>query len=399
MTTSYALRRATSKDLAAVAEADGRAFGVHYSEAVVQELESVLDLDRFLLAVEPDDTIVGITGAFDFDVTVPGGAVLPVPGVTWVSVALTHRRRGVLRALFTEQHREFVEQGLALSALTASEGSIYGRFGYGPTTLRRSVEIARRRAVLRPDLPDTGGLRHVSTDELRGIAPELQRRWASGVPGAVHRPDALWQPHLADHEHARGGATAFFHLVHPDGYLSYRRLDSERACLISELVALTPEAHRELWRAVLAMDLVETVRHPALALDDPLPLLLTDPRQVRTTGLVDGMWTRVLDVPALLSARRYGIEVDAVLDVSDPFLDRGGRFRLRGGPDGASCEPTTAAADVRVDATALGPLVFGGQRAAVLAGAGLVAADDPALLHRVDLAFLTDRVPVHGTEF
>jgi predicted acetyltransferase len=136
-----------------------------------------------------------------------------------------------------------------------------------------------------------------------------------------------------------------------------------------------------------------------LALDDPLPLLLTDPRQVRTTGLHDGMWTRALDVPALLSARRYGLEVDVVLDVGDPFLDRGGRFRLRGGPDGATCEPTTAPADARVDGTVLGPLVFGGQRTAPLVAAGLLTADDPAVVHRLDLAFLADRQPVHGTEF
>ncbi|MCO1653535.1 GNAT family N-acetyltransferase [Pseudonocardia humida] len=399
MTTSFALRRATSKDLAAMAEADGRAFGVHYTDSDLQEIESVLDPDRFWLAVDTDDAIVGVTGAFDLHVTVPGGAVLPMPGVTWVSVALTHRRRGVLRALLTEQHREFVEQGHALCGLTASEGAIYGRFGYGPTTANRSVEIDRRRAVLRADLPDTGGVRQAGTEEVRELAPELHRRWAAGVPGAVHRGPAQWTPQLADHEHRRGGATALFHLVHPDGYASYRRLHSERAAVVTEVVATTAQAHRELWRALLAMDLVETVRCRALALDDPLPLLLTDPRQVRTTGLHDGMWTRALDVPALLSARRYGIEIDAVLDVGDPFLDRGGRFRLRGGPDGATCEPTTAPADVRVDATALGPLVLGGQRTRPLAGAGLLTADDPALLHRIDLAFLTDRLPVHGTEF
>jgi predicted acetyltransferase len=215
----------------------------------------------------------------------------------------------------------------------------------------------------------------------------------------VHRGPAQWRSHLADHEHRRGGATAWFHLAHPDGYASYRRLHPERACLVSEVVAATPQAHRELWRALLAMDLVETVRHRSLALDDPLPLLLTDPRQVRTTGLDDGMWTRAVDVAALLSARPYGVEIDVVLDVGDPFLDRGGRFRLRGGPDGAECEPTAAPADAAVDATALGPLVFGGQRTTTLAAAGLLTADDPALLRRLDLAFLTDRLPVHGTEF
>jgi predicted acetyltransferase len=163
-------------------------------------------------------------------------------------------------------------------------------------------------------------------------------------------------------------------------------------------VAVTAEAHLALWRALLAMDLVETVRHHSLPLDDPLPLLLTDPRQVRTTGLADGMWIRVLDHPGALAARRYAVELDVVLQVRDGFLDRGGRFRLRGGPDGATCEPTTAPADLHADTAVLGPLLFGGQRARVLAAAGLLAADEPVLA-RVDLAFGTDRTPEHGTEF
>jgi predicted acetyltransferase len=397
--TSFTVRRATAKDLHAVAEADGRGFGVHYTEADLRDFESLLDLDLFWLAVDPDDAVVGVTGSFDFRVTAPGGAVLPMPGVTWVSVALTHRRRGVLRALMAEQHRDFLARGHALAGLTASEGTIYGRFGYGPTTADRAVEIPRRRAVLRPDLPDTGGVRQAGTAEFRELAPDIHRRWAGRRPGAVHRTPVWWDVLLADHEHRRGGGTALFHLVHRDGYASFRRHHDERACRVVDMVAVTAEAHRELWRVLLAMDLVETVGHRSLPLDDPLPLLLTDPRQVQTTALRDGMWVRVLDVAAALSARTYGVEVDVVLDVADPFLDHGGRFRLRGGPEGATCAPTTAAAAARLGVADLGPLLLGGQRVPALVDAGRLAADDPAVLRRLDLALLTERLPVHGTEF
>jgi predicted acetyltransferase len=400
VTTDFVLRRATEKDLPAMAEADGRGFGVHYSEAELEDLRSWLDMDSFLLAVDPiDDAIVGVTGAFDFRVTMPGGRTLPMAGVTWVSVALTHRRRGILRALLAEQHREFVDNGLALSALTASEGAIYGRFGYGTTTLHRAAEITRRRAEIRPDLPRTDGVRQLTTAQVREVAPDIHRRWAERAPGALTRDDGWWDYVLADREWNRRGATALFHLAHADGYASYRRVHADRACDVVELFATTPEAHRELWRALLAMDLVETVRTSSLALDDPLPLLLTDPRQVRTTGLNDGMWVRVLDVPAALSARPYRVELDVVLEVDDPFLDRGGRFRLRGGPEGATCEPTSAGADLRIAVRGLGPLLFGGQGAAPLAAAGLIEGADPAVLDRVDTAFGTDRLPRHGSEF
>jgi predicted acetyltransferase len=396
--TSFALRPATGKDLPAIAEAVGRSFGMHHSAADLADLERQLDLERFWLAVEPDDEVVGVTGSHDLRVTLPGGTTLPVAGVAWVGVAVTHRRRGVLRALFDRQHAEFVADGVALAALTASEASIYGRFGYGPTTVRRGVEITRRRAVLRPDLPDTGGVRQVGPDRMRELAPALYERWAAATPGAVRRDDVWWDQFLADREPHRGGATALFHLAHAGGFASYRWVHADRACRVVELVATTADAHRELWRALLAMDLTETVRFGSLPLDDPLPLLLTDPRQVRTTSLDDGMWVRVLDVAAALSARHYRVELDVVLDVADPYLDRGGRFRLRGGPDGATCETTSAAADAHLASTAIGPLLLGGQRALVLGRAGAVTAD-PAVLDRLDLAFGTDRLPVHGTEF
>jgi predicted acetyltransferase len=112
------------------------------------------------------------------------------------------------------------------------------------------------------------------------------------------------------------------------------------------------------------------------------------------------MWARILDVPAALSARRYASEVDVVLDVHDPFLDRGGRFRLRGGPDGAECvRVDVGGPTMNVEAAALGPLLFGGERATTLARAGLLATEDQAALHSVDLAFQAERLPQHGTGF
>jgi predicted acetyltransferase len=395
------IRRATEADLPAMFTADGRAFGEEYSAEDIDDLRTLIDPDRFLVACDPaDGSIVGITGDFPFDVTLPGGTVLPVPGVSWVSVAVTHRRRGVLRALLTEQHRGFVEAGAAVSLLTASEGGIYGRFGYGVATRHRWVEIARRQAVLRAGVPDPGGVRLVGPDELRKAAPEIHRRWAATTPGAVSRSDAWWDELIRDRERHRHGASVLFHMLHPDGYASYRiRRGEQTACEVREIVAATEEAHAALWRVLLALDLVDTVR-AVRPVDDPLPEQLTDARRVHTTGLRDGMWARILDLPAALAARRYSVELDVVLEVRDPFLDRGGRFRLRGGPDGAQCDRVDAAGDaIGIGMAMLGSLLFGGRRAGTLAAAGLVQAPDQATLRRFDLAMLADREPQHGTEF
>jgi predicted acetyltransferase len=398
---SITLRRATAADLPAVAEADGRAFGSHYTDDDLDDIRRWYDPDRNLLALdeERDGEIVGITASYPFEVTLPGGSRLHAAGVSWVSVAVTHRRRGILRALMAEQHRGFVTDGLALSLLTASEGGIYGRFGYGIATEPREVEIERRRAVFRRDVADPGGVRQVGTPEMRRVGPEIHRRWAALTPGALSRGEEWWDRLLADHERHRHGATALFHLAHPDGYVSYR-MEPGRTCRIVDMAVATDEAYVALWRTLLALDLVDTVAWRSMTVVEPLQFLLADARPVKTVGLYDGMWARVLDVPAALSARRYGAEVDVVLDVRDPFLDRGGRFRLRGGPDGAECVPAESGAPVvGIEMAALGSLLFGGVPAGSLARAGLLAADDPAVLRRVDTAFRAERMPQHGTEF
>jgi predicted acetyltransferase len=396
---SITLRRATAADLPAIAEADGRSFGEHYTDEHLEDIRALFDPERYVLA-EDRGEIVGVTGSYPFDVTLPGGAPLPAAGVTWVSVAVTHRRRGILRALMAEQHRGFGADGLAVSLLTASEGGIYGRFGYGIATEHRAVEIDRRRAAFRADVPDPRGVRQVGTDELRRIAPDIHRRWAARTPGALSRTDRWWDVHLADRPWHRGGATALFHLVHPDGYVSYRIDRATQTCRVADMAAATDEAYIALWRTLLALDLVETVSARSLAAAEPLQFLLADPRRVRTTSQYDGMWARVLDVPAALSARRYGAEIDVVLDVRDPFLDRGGRFRLRGGPDGAECAPAESGAPVvGIEAAALGSLLLGGGHAGSLARARLLETDDPAVLRRLTAAFQGERTPQHGTEF
>jgi predicted acetyltransferase len=394
------LRRAAADDLRALADVDGRAFGHQQTDEELANFRSLFEPDRFLLACDPESgAILGVTGSYPLDVTLPGGAVLPAPGVTWVSVDPTMRRRGILRAMFAEQHAGFVADGVAVALLTASEGAIYGRFGYGVTTVNRSFEVTRRRAVFRADAPDPGGVRYVDPETARKLAPEVHRRWCAITPGAVARNDAVWDWHMRDEERWRDGGSALFYLVHADGFASYRVRWSDRSATVVDLFAATDEAYAALWRVLLGLDLVDKVTGwKSVAVDDPLPLLLTDPRQVQTTGLDDGMWSRVLDVPAALAARKYAIEIDVVLDVHDDFLHRGGRVRLQGGPEGATCAPTDAPAELVLPVATLGPMLFGGGRASTYARAGR-AEGAAEVLRRVDAAFRADREPQHGTGF
>jgi predicted acetyltransferase len=397
------LRPGTAEDHQEILRLDGLSFGEHYTEQDAEDAFAV-DPPEYVLATV-DDRIVGVAGAYRFaSMTVPGGS-LAVPGVTWVSVSPTHRRRGVLRALMDRQLRDFAAEGAPAAILTASEGGIYGRFGYGPATSVRRTVIDRRAATLIRPTADSGGeVRMLTAEQARPVLPELHRRWREQVPGALNRTESWWDSLFLDREQHRDGMSAKFYLVHPEGYLSYRVKQNwndgfpSHMCWINDYAVSASAAHAALWHVLLGMDLFGSIESMQIPLDDPLPFLLTNFREVRTTVLNDGMWVRPLDPAAMLAARSYRVEIDTVVQVQDPLLgDR--RVALTGGPDGANCEYTDRPAQVGFSLAGLGSAYLGGHRLHTLARAGAVQCDDAALLSRLELALSTDRVPFHGTGF
>ncbi len=80
-------------DVEALFHADARAFGFHYPPERIAEQLTIIDLSRYRIALDGDE-VVGVIGSYAMDVTVPGGATMPMGAVTWVGVAATHRRQG-----------------------------------------------------------------------------------------------------------------------------------------------------------------------------------------------------------------------------------------------------------------------------------------------------------------
>lgn len=396
------MRYAREDEWRAVTYLDGASFGFQYSEQ--DRADAVLDLDPSRILVTLDaGRIVAVSAELPFAMTLPGGGDAPVTGLSWVSVEVTHRRRGILRAMIERQLRASAEAGDAATILTASEGAIYGRYGFGVGTHVRLAQVQRRRArIARP--VDTRAVRRVSTEEARDLLPALHERWRRVTPGGITRDERRWQLLLLDREHQRDGRSGLFHLVHPDGYVSYRvrsnwgNGDPQHECFIVDYAPVTAEAHAALWQTLLSIDLVGSIGSYRIPLDDPLPLLLTDPRGIDTGHLGDGLWIRPVDVARLLGSRRYGLEIECVLDVRDELLGDG-RYLLRGGPDGATCEPTERSADVTIAVADIGAVSLGGVRLVRLARAGRVTWDDDAMLRRLDRALLADREPAHGTHF
>ncbi|MEV6069993.1 GNAT family N-acetyltransferase [Nocardia sp. NPDC052001] len=399
LTNGITLRSATESDFPAILELAEVCFGMRYDQVEKDNIPGLFPIERAIVAVD-GDRIVGHTVDRTMTVTVPGENTIRACGVSAVTVAPTHRRRGILRALYTEQHARTEAEGIPLTMFTASEGTIYGRFGYGPATVASEITIDRRKAEFRPGTPDPGGVRTATLADSQDHIREVYDRWRRLVPAGQDRPDANWNIWFGDPDRYRDGASTLFVLTHPDGYVLYRRQwrDHESVALVSEFKAVTPEAHIALWRVLLSLDLLDKIEAD-LVDDDPLPFLVTDPRLVRTKSRYDGLWARVMDVPAALTARTYREDLDTVLAVDDPFREAGGTFALRVRDGVAECERTDRAAEIELGIDVLSSLYFGAHRARVFAAANRIQVKDAALLRSFDTAFTGDRDPELGWFF
>jgi len=355
------LRTLAPSDLLPAWHVLGRAFGQGQHDEDTEVELALVDPARFYGAWD-GDRLVATAGSFDFAMAVPG-QVAPVAGVTWVGVLPTARRRGLLTAVMQRQLDDLHEGGTAVAALWASEGAIYGRYGYGPASWTAAVRLPRR-----------AGLRTTPTDaEVELVEPDAQQLAgvydvvAARSPGFPARDDGWWGYRLHDPEHARAGTSSLQCVVTDGGYALYAVAaawaDGAPAGVVHlrELVAVSEDARVRLWRYLLDLDLTTEVRAASLAPDDPLLLRhLVEPRWARPQ-LRDGLWVRLVDVGEALGLRRYACPVDVVLDVTDTGCPwNAGRWRLTGDRDGAACGRSSAQADLVVDVADLGAAFLGG---------------------------------------
>lgn len=385
-------------------------FGAGIDPAVADAERSILDDDRVLVATDAaavGSPIVASTGSYRFELTVPGGALVDCAGVTNVGVLPTHRRRGIFSRLMARQHDDLAAEGLALAVLNASEAGIYGRLGYGMASRFHSIRVRPPAAFVHPAPPRR--LELLRSAEARRLLPPLYEAARRSRPGTLSRSDAWWDMFVGPVRMWKGGGHHEVVVAHPEGddsggYALYTATSDELDRIrlsVREVVAATPDTHAALWRYLLDVDLVDVVE-ASVPLDDPLLWRLVDPRALGVHAERDFLFVRVLDTPAALAARCYRTDLDVVLDVADPFRPDGaaaGCFRLQGGPDGASCSPTDADADLALDVSALGSLLLGGADASTLAAAGRITELRAGRLDAVATAFAWSPLPFCATNF
>jgi predicted acetyltransferase len=393
------IRQPTDDEFGDVCRVDGRAFGFQYTDEEIEKQRPWHDMTRFRVAVDRG-RIVSVAGSYAKEVTLPGGSTVPMGGVTWVSTSATHRRQGLARRVIEAVHADIDDRGEPLASLYASEGGIYEKLGYGVASLQRSTTIDTRHAHVRREYElASPGTRYLEADEVVATVTEIWERFRRIRAGELQVEKALRQFYVDEASKPVEGASANLYLAHRDGFASYRVTmnwnegQPNHSMRITQLAAVTPEAHLALWQTLLRVDLVGSIVTRHMAIDDPLPYLLENPRVVRTTELNDGVWLNARDIAVCFATRTYRTEDRLVVEAD------GTRWQIEGGPDGAVCKSVRTKPDLTTSHAQLSALLYGGVQPSSLVAGRRMTARNADVLHRADLFFPTSLAPHCQTHY
>lgn len=429
MADKYEIRRFRAADKGAPGYAQGTdwiqavGFGFHDTRRNDEFVDKIMAMyrsdDRELTGVYQTGEVaahslaanvpVATFGTLRKDLNVGYGRQLRAHMVTAVTVRGTHRRRGLLRRMMTEDLSAAKADGMAVAALTASEGSIYGRFGYGVATFERSVKV------------DTGprfGLRHVPSGSveiadrkvLLDLAPEVFERVHRRTPGSIVRQDAYRQNvsgavgREGKEDEAIKCALHYDAAGTVDGYVSYKFAgwDTKPYTVeVVDLVAATDAAYLELWQFLGSIDLIQRVSWADAPVDDPLVWALSDPRCVEASDHRDMLWLRILDGVRALGARRYAADGTLVLGIADALGFADGTFvvDVNGGEASVSAAAPDVRPDLSLDVADLGSIYLGAVCPVTLQAAGRIREHTPGAALLARNMFAVERAPHCLTHF
>lgn len=346
------------------AVADGQVLVAHYGSAAFSD------------PARPAATLSATTRTINI-----GRTLLDADLISDVTVRPSDAGRGLMRTMITDELTRAAGLGLPVVALTASDARLYGRFGFGISTLATTLTLSA--SATRPLLPPPHGeVEQVTVSELAPLRRVVFSSFHDATPGSVSRLSSYerWLDGIYDLENQNvpDDLRAAVHVGRDgdlDGYVIYRMTGdwADKTVSVVDLAALTDDARWGLWNFLASIKLATAVTYARAAADDPLRWALADPRLLRTDGLRDMLWTRVIDPIRVLEARRYAGEGTLTVTVDDQFGYADGTFHI----EVASGEATVTrvnggGADLELDAATLASLSLGGTRVRPLAAAGRI---------------------------
>ncbi|MEJ2088939.1 MAG: GNAT family N-acetyltransferase [Gammaproteobacteria bacterium] len=349
------------------------------------------------------EKMVATSGAYDFKMRFNGRAVA-ADGVTVVSCDPGYRRRGIVRQLIDGLLQRSRERDVPIAILWASMGAIYQRFGYGLATTQVGYDVPVPYVQFQYGERPPGQVRLMDQADALPLLNAVYRQYSDPASGMLHRSEVYWEVMLRrqndQHTHT---AVYFEESDAPRGYCLYRTKWRDTGSQgpnhlvdVFDFIWLDIEAYRGLWHYLAGHDLADRIRIIYVAEDDPAPNMFLEPRMLgRRTW--DGVWLRVVDVEAALSARGYDVPGEAIVEVHDDDLCpwNNGRYRLVADGETGTVEriSNSVSADILTRPDAFASLVSGHTRVSDLARMGRLRLADPRRGAELDALFATRRRP------
>ncbi|MBB2894239.1 GNAT family N-acetyltransferase [Flexivirga oryzae] len=302
----------------------------------------------------------------DYEAHLPGGRTRPVSGVEGVAVHAEARGRGLLTPLFRAGFERAQRMGQPVSVLFPTAAGIYRRFGYEIVGAleHRELPVSLLAHVAAPTSILLRRATAADVDTIRGLYAE----WAAERLGPLTRTGP-GEPHLcADYVADPASAT----LAVDDGgrivgsvrWTRGTGYDPESSVIeVQDLIGLTPDATRALWRFLGSFGSVSGRVDVELPTgDESLGVLpFEPPPPVREHRCMIAL----LDIPGAFGARRGvpGLQVDLPFTVEGAFAAGvDGDYTLTAEGAGLRCEHGSSGAGPVFSARGLAALYGGAQR-------------------------------------
>lgn len=404
-------------------------------------LQALAPDEQQLLGVFPDPGFTGLepwgefyhqlgfgpdypVGTFvDYDKTLNAGGAEPLPArlITGVTVNPAFRRRGILTHMMTSRLAQAVADDIPLAALTVSEGSIYGRFGFGPATREQKVELNTTATAdgIRFRTPPAGRVIPVDPSRSEDVQKQTFAAFHAATRGSVERQPTYWKLGTArwDPENISSWNRRLRAIVHvkDDGSLggyavfSFEGWDQQpHTMTVRDMITVDTESRIELLRHLGQMDMVDRVvfQH-SYPVQDPALQALVNPRACRITSLQDMLWVRILNPVTALESRQWSADGEFSLQLTDPLGIAAGTFTVS--VSGAVAQVTSASQPAAAEASTpqhfqmdietLSSLYLGDASVLTLRDAGRITASEDADWSAFSATFDLPTPPFCATHF
>lgn len=326
---------------------------------------------------------VGTSNSWISRLAVPGNRTIDSWAISTVTVASTHHKRGIARALL-EAELAAAAKHVPMAMLTVSESSLYQRYGFAPAAFAADYEFDIRRVHWSGPTPD-GRIEYITIEQFAEHFAEMHKRLVSTSPGEID----IWPLRVAQisgtsaSEEDRAKKLRAVKYLDAAGALRgialYRLGGGDDDFVAHELevdfiISETPDANAALWKYLLEVPLVAKLKVEHLRVDEPVLWMITDWRAA-TVKVWEHQYLRILDVPAAFAARGYLADGRIEFEVDDPYGYATGRFELTvqdGVGTVAEVSKPRGAPALTLGVPELSAIYLGGVRASTLVGAGRI---------------------------